>query len=195
MVDSLNSWQYFSFLRAHLHILYRISMNQRNPGVELSERNQSETEFREKSVALWQAARWLSGRTSVSRLLLSVELRLCPGQNGKKGHLDPNQGSSMYIYSKRNLGFENPWVVITFEIRVAFQPQRIFQPQSEHPEGECQAVIRLLPLTRAVDPHIVWVQAWSSARPALGLQLGLAMFVPWKFKLITKGRSYRSWIF
>lgn len=64
-----------------------------------------------------------------------------PWAKWKERPFGPNQGSSMYVYSRRNRGFENPWVVITLEIRVSFQPQRIFQPQSEHPEGECQAVI------------------------------------------------------
>ena len=82
-------------------------MNQRNLGVELSERNQSEAEFSEKSVALGQAARWLSVRNSVSRLLLSVELRLCPEQNGKKGHLDPIKEAVCISIAKGTLALKS----------------------------------------------------------------------------------------
>lgn len=97
-----------SIFLSYVHTFIFCVEFQNEPGVELSERNQSEAEFSEKSVALRQVARLLSGRNSVSRLLPSVELRLCPGQNGKKGHLDPIKEAVCISIPKGTLALKIP---------------------------------------------------------------------------------------
>lgn len=112
-------------------------MNQRNPGVELSKRNQSET-------AVWReemlATQWLSGRNSAPDCFTSVELRLGPGQSGNRGHLDPNQGAACMSIAKWTLALKIPEFLELLKLGMVFQPQRIFQPQNEQPEL-CQSVI------------------------------------------------------
>jgi hypothetical protein len=52
-----------------------------------------------------------------------MESRLCPEENGKSGHLDPNRGGSTCAYCKTNKQTkQNPWLWVfrTFEVRMFF---------------------------------------------------------------------------
>lgn len=163
-------------------------MNQRNPGVELSKRNQSET-------ALWReemlATQWLSGRNSAPDCFTSVELRLGPGQSGNRGHLDPNQGAACMSIAKWTLALEIPEFLELLKLGMVFQPQRIFQPQNEQPEL-CQSCNSNFYLSPRWLLHTLYEFKHGQVPDQLsGSRWEWLVFVPWGFKLIRNHKRQR----
>lgn len=166
--DSLNSFLYISLRQPYFVQNFRWTKT-KNQGVELSVRNERKIALNGRNAVrmLQQKVRQRPGLQAVSH---TVNFVVCPGQNGEKGCVCPNQSNCMCDDCKRNLDVGISWFLRTLELK-----DGVFSASKNFPTTKW-TTRRGVP--DCISDFLSFAQSWSAlstysvfCKPWLGEQL------------------------